>query len=180
MADQSLEEGELEKTIIATPENSAKRKLTEPRTNEWSGTMKKQRANSCSSSNSGSSTAFPKQQPETDPEILARRQKQIDFGKNTVGYDNYTAQVPKASRRKDQPRTPPMHLKYSRRAWDGMVKKWRIQLHEWDQEAQNDQTVKDDELRDDIKVEDSFWISIKEFLSFPHMHFKTYSIDFAK
>jgi len=32
---------------------------------------------------------------ETDPLILARRQKQIDFGKNTIGYVKYLEQVPK-------------------------------------------------------------------------------------
>lgn len=32
---------------------------------------------------------------ETDALILARRQKQIDFGKNTIGYEKYLEQVPK-------------------------------------------------------------------------------------
>lgn len=32
---------------------------------------------------------------EDDPKRLIARQKQIDFGKNTIGYENYLKAVPK-------------------------------------------------------------------------------------
>lgn len=69
---------------------------------------------------------------ETDPEVLARRQKQIEYGRNTIGYERYRQLVPKESRTRMHPRTPPLHLKFSRRAWDGLIKVWRQRLHFWD------------------------------------------------
>ncbi|KAG4079602.1 hypothetical protein HA402_001790 [Bradysia odoriphaga] len=69
---------------------------------------------------------------ETRPEVLARRQKQIDYGKNTIGYENYIKLIPRDRRSRDHPRTPPKDVKYSRRAFDGLVKIWRTKLHRFD------------------------------------------------
>ncbi|KAF7272025.1 hypothetical protein GWI33_015164 [Rhynchophorus ferrugineus] len=69
---------------------------------------------------------------EDDPAIISRREKQIEYGKNTIGYDNYLKTVPKGSRTQDDPQTPNKYKKYSRRGWDGLIKKWRLQLHKYD------------------------------------------------
>lgn len=96
---------------------------------ESSETTTASRATSSSSNNN-------KAEFETDPEVLSRRQKQIDFGKNTAGYDAYRKKVPKYKREPGNPRTPPMNLKYSRRAWDGLIKVWRRKLHDFDDTKQ--------------------------------------------
>lgn len=41
------------------------------------------------------SPGVPAYEIETDPSTLTRRQKQIDYGKNTEGYLNYLGAVPR-------------------------------------------------------------------------------------
>jgi len=71
----------------------------------------------------------PRFEMETDEEVLNRREKQISYGKNTVSYDKYISLIPKSSRKDKMPRTPNKMRKYSRRQWDGMVKKWKQDIH---------------------------------------------------
>ncbi|XP_015514191.2 uncharacterized protein LOC107220213 isoform X1 [Neodiprion lecontei] len=104
--------------------------------------ISRNRHNSSSSSSTNSSnTSKRKIEYETDPSTLARRQKDIDYGKNTIGYDRYIQSIPKKNRAKEHPKTPPKNIKCSRRGWDGMVKLWRQQLHVFDPPDTNDSKV---------------------------------------
>jgi len=76
---------------------------------------------------------------EDDIKRLNSRQKQIDYGKNTVGYEKYLLEVPKNMRKKGDPKTPDKYQKCSKRSWDGQIKKWRRQLHQYDPTSNKDE-----------------------------------------
>ena len=67
--------------------------------------------------------------------VFGQRLKQITWGKNTLGYDRYTALVPRHERRRDDATTPvtPDHTRVlAKRRWDGLVSAWRRALHAYD------------------------------------------------
>ncbi|CAG4971723.1 unnamed protein product [Colias eurytheme] len=86
---------------------------------------------------------------ELDPLVLQRRQKQIDYGKNTVGYHNYIKQVPLPQRTKDDPKTPDKFMKYSRRSWDMLIRIWRKKLHEYDVDSEIKKECEDSDDSDE-------------------------------
>jgi len=63
---------------------------------------------------------------------LESRQKQIDIGKNTLGYKNYSQLVKKEKRKYNDPQTPDKYQICSKRSWDGQIRVWRRMLHHFD------------------------------------------------
>jgi hypothetical protein len=66
---------------------------------------------------------------------IQQRKRMVDKGKNTIGYSEYTRQVPKERRKPksmEHPRTPDHKANIPNRRWLGMVSAWRVALHQYD------------------------------------------------
>lgn len=69
----------------------------------------------------------------TDEHTLSQRQKQIDFGKNTLAYDRYAKEVLRSERAQKDPWTPQASEPISKRRFAGKLQAWRRQLHDWEE-----------------------------------------------
>jgi hypothetical protein len=80
---------------------------------------------------------IPKLDP-TDPvhaKRIHQRRRQVLFGKNTAGYEEYVKQIPKHKRKQrslDCPTTPDYTIDIPTKRWQGLMNAWRRSLHKYD------------------------------------------------
>ncbi|CEF62760.1 Histone RNA hairpin-binding protein [Strongyloides ratti] len=67
-----------------------------------------------------------------DPEVLARRSRDIERAKEKSVYVEYLEAIPKYERVKGiHPKTPNKFINYSRRSWDAQMKLWKRSLYDF-------------------------------------------------
>ncbi|PXF44840.1 Histone RNA hairpin-binding protein [Gracilariopsis chorda] len=68
---------------------------------------------------------------ETDKHRIEQRQKQINYGKNTIAYDRFIAVCPREKRKRGDPMTPLARQKCSKRSFLGQVTSWKKKVYSY-------------------------------------------------
>ncbi|GAX74534.1 hypothetical protein CEUSTIGMA_g1983.t1 [Chlamydomonas eustigma] len=87
-------------------------------------------------------------------------QKQIDYGKNTLGYQNYLNLVPKELRKRGDPVTPDASQDISKKRFDGQIRAWRRSLHEYDENSNAEESTQIKSSSDSTKKRERKDISL--------------------
>lgn len=66
---------------------------------------------------------------EEDERRIAQRQKQVDYGKNTIAYDRFVEICPRERRMRGDPMTPIVRQKCSKRSFLGQVTSWKKMVY---------------------------------------------------
>jgi hypothetical protein len=74
-------------------------------------------------------SSFASADADPDGHRVEKRAKQVEHGRNTLGYELYRLAVPRASRRRGDPATPDATRVTTKRAWALSVRRWRRELH---------------------------------------------------
>lgn len=83
---------------------------------------------------------------ETDEHRIAQRQKQIDYGKNTLAYDKFSSVWPREKRLRGHPMTPVAKQKCSKRSFAGQVTSWKKRFYAFVVEMEQEEKRKKGEM----------------------------------
>lgn len=125
------------KQVVTTSASNARSESVVAPAVEGNATNK---GESCKAENEKHNVEWPTKQPvqPVTEAKMKKRQRQIDMGKRTAGYKNYTHHVPKEDRKprnRKHPVTPNKTAFVSKRKFDRKIASWRKKLHAWDSEG---------------------------------------------
>eukprot|EP00249_Psilotum_nudum_P004832 c18320_g1_i1 orf=297-1685(+) len=116
-----------------------------------------------------------KERPEeTDPHRLSQRKRQIQFGKNTLGYQHYSHLIPRCKRQFTDPHTPDVKQACSKRSWGGQIRKWRRLLHVYDPPLEEGEEMP---VELSQGTQNAYYVNKKECEQIPHETTQSHNLN---